>query len=187
MTSKISGLLALTLLRVIFFAHATIPFYSVISSLDVSWKTKFVPSLLMFCWWYDWLFKVVVMGLTRVLLDLSMLRPVFCASILQFICRLEVFKLAKDCLLHTFSWCYHKSKTLDDCLNFSLTRLSTFDLMQEKETAMVSNRFIYLVWDLIILSFLSIVWSLFLAKGEGPVKEVNTHWIWGGQVADKIS
>lgn len=29
-----------------YFAHATIPFHSIFSSLDALWKTKFVPTLL---------------------------------------------------------------------------------------------------------------------------------------------
>lgn len=87
------------------------------------------------------------------LLDLSMLRHVFCANILQFLCRLLVFKLAQDFLLHTFSRCYHKSKTLKTVRIFPLRDLIHLIWLQENKTAVVSNRFIYLVWELKWLSF----------------------------------
>lgn len=108
--------------------------------LYLQWKTKFFPSLLMTCWWYDWLFK-------------RSLWCVICANILQFLCRLLVFKLAQDFLLQTFSWCYHKSKTLNTGRIFPLRDLIHLIWLQENKTAVVSNRFIYLVWELKWLSF----------------------------------
>lgn len=143
------GLLALALLRTVCFPHATIPFEFFI----FNEKPNFPPL-------YWWLVDDMIGFLRSLwcvklesLLDLSMLWHVFCANILQFLCRLEVFKLAQDFLLHTFSRCYHKSKTLNTVRIFPLRYLIHLIWLQENKTAVVSNRFIYLVWELKLLSF----------------------------------
>lgn len=105
----------------------------------LQWKTKFSPL-------YWWLVDDMI-GFLR------SLWCVICANILQFLCRLKVFKLAQDFLLYTFSWCYHKSKTLNTVRIFPLRDLIHLIWLQENKTAVVSNRFIYLVWELKWLSF----------------------------------
>lgn len=91
---------------------------------------------------------------------------VICANILQFLCRLKVFKLAQDFLLQTFSWCYHKSKTLKTVRIFPLRDLIHLIWLQENKTAVVSNRFIYLVWEFKWLSFYQECDHVF-GKGRG--------------------
>lgn len=82
----------------------------------LQWKTKFPPSLLMTCWWYDWLFKIVVM---------------------RHLCKYSSISLSSQSLFSRFSspdvfLMLSQVENLEYCSNLPFTRLNTFDLTARK-------------------------------------------------------
>lgn len=98
----------------------------------LQWKTKFFPSLLMTCWWYDWLFKIVVMRQTRVALRFIDVKACF-------LCKYSSISLSSLSLQASsrFSSLYvflmlSQVENIEDCSNLPFTRLNTFDLTARK-------------------------------------------------------
>lgn len=84
----------------------------------LQWKTKIFPSLLMTCWWYDWLFKIVVM---RHLCKYSSI------SLSSLSLQASSRSSSPDVFLML-----SQVENIEYCSNLPFTRLNTFDLTARK-------------------------------------------------------
>lgn len=98
----------------------------------LQWKTKFFPSLLVTCWWYDWLFKIVVMRQTRVALRFIDVKACF-------LCKYSSISLSSLSLQASSRFSspdvflmLSQVENIEYCSNLPFTRLNTFDLTARK-------------------------------------------------------